>query len=177
MSGLPSSIRSSPPRIDTKRHTMSRMPTSLVKTWGRRILRPAATTICAGAIGGLLSAQTPLPAGLTRSEFIYETAPFPACHASTIVETSTGLVAAWFGGTAERNPDVGIWTSRFEGGRWTTPVEVANGVQSPTLRYPTWNPVLFQSTGGPLILFYKVGPSPSEWWGMAMRSQDGGRTW
>ena len=156
---------------------MSRMPTSLFKTWGRRILRPAATTICVGVIGGLLSAQTPLPAGVTRSEFIYESAPFPSCHASTIVETSTGLVAAWFGGTAERNPDVGIWTSRFEGGRWTTPVEVANGFQSPSLRYPTWNPVLFQPAGGPLLLFYKVGPSPSEWWGMSMRSRDEGKTW
>lgn len=115
--------------------------------------------------------------GVLRSEFIYDTAPFPSCHASTIVETSRGLVAAWFGGTAERNPDVGIWLSRIENGRWTTPAEVATGVQSPTLRYPTWNPVLFQPKTGPLLLFYKVGPSPSEWWGMLMTSDDDGRTW
>lgn len=114
---------------------------------------------------------------LVSSEFIYETAPFPQCHASTIVETAGGLVAAWFGGTAERNPDVGIWVSRQENGKWTTPVEVANGVQSPELRHPTWNPVLFQPSGGPLYLFYKVGPSPSTWWGMAMSSTDGGRSW
>ena len=57
------------------------------------------------------------------------------------------------------------------------PVEVANGVQSPQLRYPTWNPVLFQPTTGPLLLFYKVGPSPSTWWGMVMTSADQGRTW
>src|SRR5262252_7980711 len=78
--------------------------------------------------------------GLVKSEFIYETAPFPQCHASTIAETKDGLVAAWFGGTRERAPDVGIWLSRNVEGRWTAPVEVANGVQSPTNRYPCWNP-------------------------------------
>ena len=114
---------------------------------------------------------------IVTTEFIYESAPFPSCHASTIVETERGLVAAWFGGTAERNPDVGIWVSRRESGQWTTPVEVANGVQTPTLRHPTWNPVLFQPRSGPLMLFYKVGPSPSTWWGMVMTSADGGRTW
>src|SRR5207249_5064177 len=30
---------------------------------------------------------------------------------------------------------------------------------------------------GPLVLFYKIGPSPSEWWGMMMTSEDGGKTW
>ena len=113
-----------------------------------------------------------------RSEFIYETAPFPSAHASTIVESRQGsLIAAWFGGTAERDPDVGIWMARYEGGQWTTPVEVVNGVQSPALRYPTWNPVLFQPASGPLMLFYKVGPSPSTWWGMVTTSIDDGRTW
>src|SRR5215510_1550936 len=66
---------------------------------------------------------------VVMSEFIFDQAPFPSCHASTIAETKSGLVAAWFGGTAERNPDVGIWVSRHEGSRWTAPVEVANGVQ------------------------------------------------
>ena len=111
------------------------------------------------------------------SEFIYETAPFPECHASTIAEPPGGLIAAWFGGTGERNPDVGIWVSRLEDGKWTPPVEVANGVQSETKRYPCWNPVLFQPQSGPLLLFYKVGPSPSSWWGMLMTSADGGKTW
>jgi predicted neuraminidase len=129
----------------------------------------------------LILGQMPaLPAGQgpIRSEFIFETAPFPSSHASTIVETRQGsLLAAWFGGTAERHPDVGIWVSRHEGGRWTSPAEVANGVQSASLRHPTWNPVLFQAATGPLMLFYKVGPSPSTWWGMVMTSADDGRTW
>ena len=117
--------------------------------------------------------------GLLQSEFIYEHAPFPSCHASTIVETGGNLVAAWFGGTDEREPDVGIWFAKKATGdsHWSEPVEVANGVQSPEKRFPTWNPVLFQPRGGPLMLFYKVGPTPSSWWGMVMTSADQGQTW
>jgi predicted neuraminidase len=111
------------------------------------------------------------------SEFIFETAPFPACHASTLAESEKSLVAAWFGGTHEKAPDVGIWLSRLIGGRWTAPIEVADGVQTSTLRYPTWNPVLFQPKNGPLLLFYKVGPDEAHWWGMLMTSGDGGVTW
>ena len=87
------------------------------------------------------------------------------------------LTAAWFGGTKEKHPDVGIWVSRYDGGQWTAPVEVANGVESPTKRHPCWNPVLFQPKTGPLLLFYKVGPSPSTWWGMLRTSADGGKMW
>lgn len=125
----------------------------------------------------LLVAAVPSPAVLT-SGFINQGAPYPSCHASTIVETSPGhLVAAWFGGTAERNPDVGIWVARHEGGRWLPGIEVANGIQATGPRLPTWNPVLFQPRTGPLVLYYKVGPSPSTWWGMVMTSPDGGKTW
>lgn len=115
--------------------------------------------------------------------FIYDQAPFPQCHASTIVETADGtLVTAFFGGTHERHPDVGIWVSRREGGRWSAPVEVANGIQhtrvdGTVVRHPAWNPVLFQPQEGPLLLFYKVGPTPQTWWGMLTTSTDGGRTW
>ena len=80
--------------------------------------------------------------GFERAEFIYQTAPFPECHASTIEETPNGLIAAWFGGSREKGPDVGIWISRCEKGSWTPPVEVANGIQHKTKRYPCWNPVL-----------------------------------
>lgn len=119
---------------------------------------------------------TPQP-GFVKSEFIYESAPIPSCHATTIVETKGGLVSAWFGGTAEGKPDVGIWSARQEAGSWTAPVEVANGVQTDGTRHPCWNPVLFQPKSGPLLLFYKVGPSPSAWWGMLRTSADGGKTW
>ncbi|WP_273565578.1 hypothetical protein [Maribacter halichondriae] len=62
------------------------------------------------------------PAIVTQ-EFIYdlEDAPTPECHAST-VEVSNGIViASWFGGTKEKNKDVGIWVSRKSTGAWSTP--------------------------------------------------------
>lgn len=109
--------------------------------------------------------------------FSADNRPTKNSHASTIVETPEGLVAAWFGGTHENNPDVGIWISRNTGNGWSTPIEVAHGEESKDVRYPTWNPVLFQPKEGPLMLFYKVGPSPSRWWGMLITSTDGGITW
>ena len=135
----------------------------------------AATTVLTN---GLAAAPAPLSSpAILKSEFIYEKAPFPSCHASTIVETKSGLVTAWFGGTAERNPDVCIYVSREENGHWTPPMEVGNGVGFGPNRLPTWNPVLFQPTNGPLMLFYKVGPKPAAWWGMLTLSTDDGRTW
>ncbi|PTQ95738.1 putative neuraminidase [Mucilaginibacter yixingensis] len=115
--------------------------------------------------------------GVVTDEFIYEKAPYPECHASTIAETPTGFVASWFGGTKERNPDVCIWVSRLVNGKWTEAINVANGIQNDTLRYPTWNPVLYQIPGGDLLLFYKIGPSPSTWKGFMRSSKDGGITW
>lgn len=127
-----------------------------------------------------ISAQKPFTgeSAIVKSEFIYqkEDVKFPSCHASTIAETKNGLIAAWFGGTYEKHPDVGIWVSRFESGKWTIPEEVANGIQHKTLRYPTWNPVLF-NYGDEIILFYKEGPSPSTWWGEYVSSTDNGKTW
>lgn len=116
--------------------------------------------------------------GIVKDEFIFNKAPFPSCHASTIAETTNGtLVAAWFGGTYERNPDVCIYVSRKVNGKWTTPENVANGIQNDTLRYPTWNPVLYQVPNGELQLYYKVGPKPSTWQGWMKTSNDGGITW
>jgi predicted neuraminidase len=115
--------------------------------------------------------------GLVAQEFVYDDVPFPQCHASTIAATPRGLVAAWFGGTREKNPDVGIWVARRGKSGWSQVVEVANGVQSKDKRFPCWNPVLFQPPQGPLLLFYKVGPSPRAWWGMLITSNDGGKTW
>jgi len=115
--------------------------------------------------------------GVIKEEFLYEKAPFPSCHSATLVETPTGLVAAYFGGAKERDPDVEIYISRWVDGKWLAPVSAADGVQKDGKRLPTWNPVLYQIPQGDLLLFYKIGPKPSEWWGMMKTSKDGGKTW
>ena len=133
--------------------------------------------VCLLAISQVHGQDATVDGAVLKREFLYETASFPSCHASTIVETKQGLVAAWFGGTGEKHPDVGIWLSRQVDGKWTAPVEVANGVESREKRYPCWNPVLFQPRTGPLLLFYKVGPSPDTWWGMLKTSDDAVHSW
>src|SRR6185436_11046207 len=96
-----------------------------------------------GASTQVVPPETP---SLVKSEFIFETAPFPACHASTIAESKSGLIAAWFGGKHEKSPDVGIWISQHSAGKWTPPREVATGVTTTpdgsSKRFPCWNPVL-----------------------------------
>lgn len=108
-----------------------------------------------------------------QSEFVFESAPFPSCHASTIVELKGGeLMAAWFGGTREGAADVAIWGSRRTAGGWSAPVELAREAGQ-----PSWNPVLFHTKDGVLWLYYKVGPSPMTWTAARRYSKDEGKTW
>lgn len=123
-----------------------------------------------------LSAQLSL---VKKSEvMVYKTPPFKECHASTIVEISKNkfLIAA-FGGSKEGKDDVSIWLSHSVGNQWGIPQLIDTGVAADLELYPCWNPVLFQSQAGTLSLFYKVGPSPREWWGMVKTSDDMGKTW
>lgn len=117
--------------------------------------------------------------GYVKGELIYslDNKPTPECHASTIVETRDGLVAAWFAGKEESNSDVGIRVARHDGTKWLKSVEVVNGAENEDRDYPCWNPVLFQPQEGPLMLFYKVGPNPRDWWGMLVISEDNGKIW
>ena len=83
---------------------------------------------------------------------------------------------AWFGGTQEKNPDVGIWVAVSRGldpsaDDWQTPRQVADGDGQ-----ACWNPVLVDTADG-LLLFYKVGESPSRWRGEVLCSRDDGATW
>lgn len=114
---------------------------------------------------------------ILQSGFIYESAPFPSCHASTLLETENGILAAWFGGTYERHPDVSIYTSNLSGKTWSVPIQVADGIENEVFRNPTWNPVLHRLQDGKIALFYKEGPNPREWWGLYKTSTDEGKTW
>ena len=107
----------------------------------------------------------------TAFVFDPESPPTPACHAPTIVALPDRLVAAWFAGRHEKNPDVGIWCAIRRDGAWEAPRQVADGWGE-----ACWNPVLADTAAG-LHLFYKVGLSPSQWRGAVLTSMDGGGTW
>ncbi len=117
---------------------------------------------------------------IIKSEFIFnEAAPTASeCHASTIVETPMGLVAAWHAGKGGKDPRSKIYVSKLNShaGGWTEPVamvSLAEGVPFFAAR----NPVLFQQKNGPLLLFCKAGKDPRSWRGMLSSSSDGGKTW
>lgn len=117
--------------------------------------------------------------GIVLEEFVYTQADFPQCHSATLLELENGdPLCSFFGGTKERHPDVEIKLSRKSpGGSWSEPRSIADGVQEDGERLPTWNPVLFQNSKDTLSIYYKIGPSPSTWWGMQKISTDGGYHW
>ncbi|MBQ0062751.1 MAG: family 78 glycoside hydrolase catalytic domain [Prevotella sp.] len=117
---------------------------------------------------------------VVADEFLYKSAGFPECHSASIIELKNGdLLATYFGGTKERNPDVCIWVSRKAMGAiaWDAPQMVADGVMSDTLRYACWNPVLYQTADGEVMLYFKIGPNVAGWTGWYCSSSDDGRTW
>ena len=129
----------------------------------------------------VLLAQVP-QCRVVCSQFLYDTASFPSCHAATVEELPSGdLVAAFFGGSYEGSRDVCIWMCRKNVGdtAWTAPKVVAKGDVSKGEQHPCWNPVLFQTPGkkGELLLFYKTGIYIKDWVGHLLRSKDGGKTW
>ena len=99
--------------------------------------------------------------------------PFLQCHASSVVRTADGsFLTAWFGGTHEKHDDVGIWLSKGKPGKWTRPVEIAKLRED-----PHWNPVLFLSPDGTIVLYFKVGKTIDHWETWYMLSSDNGETW
>ena len=97
-------------------------------------------TIGSGTYHFSVDIPTSHPA-IVKDEFLYEHACFPEAHASTIVETKNGdLVAGYFGGTHERDPDVCIWVNIKKKGsnEWSKPILAADGVlalDDPNARY------------------------------------------
>lgn len=109
-----------------------------------------------------------------KKEFVWDEPSelYKACHVSTSVKNAQGdLLVAHFGGTKEGAPDLGIWLSRRIGGIWEEPkrIKYFYGFQH-------WNPILFMH-GEKVILYYKVGHSPQDWYTMMSESDDFGETW
>ena len=112
------------------------------------------------------------------SGFVFTVPPTAACHASTIVHAGNDtMLVAWFGGQHEGATDVAIWMARRVKNTWGKPLKVATGLQPNGQSLPCWNPVLYKTRSGLLMLFYKVGTSPRSWWGMLQTSTNNGHTW
>jgi len=95
----------------------------------------------------------------------------PSLHASTVLPLEDGRVlAAWFGGSGEGRPDVGIWMAEKGETGFCEPRLIAQSM------LPHWNPVLYRFADGRIALFYKVGMKISYWRTMIVESFDGGKT-
>jgi predicted neuraminidase len=64
-----------------------------------------------------------------------------------------------------------IWSSYYEKGKWSYPIEVAK-----VNKTAHWNPVLFKDGNNIIHLFFKVGSDESNWVTYVMQSKDG-KTW
>ena len=106
-------------------------------------------------------------------EYIYEEdREFHSGHASSLVNLPNGdVLAAWFGGSWEKGPDVAIWMSRRTANGWGKPYIIAD-----TRGIALWNPVLFCRPDGRVMLFYKEGVTIPEWRTFIKYSDDNGET-
>lgn len=96
-------------------------------------------------------------------------------HPAAITELANGdLYLAWYGGDGEYKPGTAVWGSRLAGGKWSTPVKLA---QDPF--YSVGNPVVWQAPDGLVWLWYVIRPGTT--WStsrIAMKvSKDGAKTW
>lgn len=109
-----------------------------------------------------------------RVDFVFgDDREFAQCHASTVVQTAdNSILCAWFGGTEEKDPDVGVWMSAFRGESWSKPVRAAKVNAT-----AHWNPVLFRDGDGTIHHFFKVGIDEIHWRTYWTQSADNGASW
>jgi predicted neuraminidase len=138
------------------------------------LLLGALFTGCSSSNSNSVKTTTKDTVSVITKDFVFgDDRPFLQCHASTLTHTRDGkFVIAWFGGTHEKHDDVGIWLSKGKPGAWSAPVEIAK------LREDAhWNPVLFTTPDGDIILYFKVGKTIDEWETWFKVSADNGATW
>lgn len=100
---------------------------------------------------------------------------FAQCHASTVLPLPNGdVLCAYFAGTHEKHPDVGIWLSRRVDGIWEKPVCISKTEQT-----AHWNPVLFFEDEQKTVIriVYKVSKEIENWKNRTRVSYDNGLTW
>lgn len=124
-------------------------------------------------------AEAAAPGVDPRSVFLFgEERPFAQCHASTLVETQDGrTLVAFFAGTHEGHPDVGIWLAEqaaIAPGSPAVPFGPPRLVARVAER-AHWNPVLYRLEDDAIALQFKVGERIRSWESWLTVSRDGGR--
>jgi predicted neuraminidase len=110
---------------------------------------------------------------LTREYVFSKPQVFEKCHAPSLVLLKNNrFLAAWFGGSGEGRPDVGVWLSERYQCVWSEPRLVAKVNDQ-----PHWNPVLFRAPDSSVHLYFKTGVSPRSWKTWRMFSTDDGASW
>ena len=112
----------------------------------------------------------------SRREFVVslEERITDSAHASTLLQLHDGsILAAWFGGSWEKDPNVNIYIAkRGTDGVWSAPSLIGGN-----WHIASWNPVLFRASDDSIILFFKSGAVIPEWKTYIRRSYDEGMTW
>ncbi|MFZ4261561.1 sialidase family protein [Sphingobacterium sp. HJSM2_6] len=114
------------------------------------------------------------PIAIADSSFVLpDVRPFAQAHASTLTYLNNGdYLIAWFGGTKEKDDDVGIWLTQGNSKHWSAPIEIAKIREE-----PHWNPVLFRDEQDSIYLFFKVGKEIATWETWYIKSGDEGKSW
>ncbi|MCR4315297.1 MAG: exo-alpha-sialidase [Planctomycetes bacterium] len=133
--------------------------------------------VCLTLAGNVAYANPPSEL-ISRVDLCEPTERFPSCHGSTIAICENGdLLAAWYAGEAEKNPDVAILAARKKKGEneWSEP-----WVLHDTKDYSDGNPVLWTDPGGKLWLFFVAIIGTDSWNNCPIfckTSSDNGETW
>jgi predicted neuraminidase len=119
-----------------------------------------------------------------NTEIISQPDALKAAHSSSVVTLPNGdILAFWFAGSHEGNPDVKIWQSKFNGESWSLarPIVSPHLIAETTNRYTkkVGNPVAYLAANGKLHLFV-VSVGIGGWSGSSLNhfiSNDYGVTW
>ena len=119
-----------------------------------------------------------------ESQFIPQPAYLKISHSSTITRMPNGdLLAFWFAGSKEGQPDVRIWQSKFSNGKWQMAHSIVSNysLMHDSYRYISklGNPVVYSMPNGTLYLFV-ISVSVGGWAGSRLNqliSHDEGNSW
>lgn len=108
-----------------------------------------------------------------REEIFGDEREFDSPHAPTVLPLKNGdVIAAWFGGRFEKDPDTAIWTAKRINGVWQKPKKTVD-----VMNIAAWNPVLFRLNDGKIVLYFKIGAEIQKWHTEFVCSVDEGDTW